>query len=130
MKRLSRFYLGLVALVMGFGLMLQSCGGITAAGLAASANEGCPQDLGDGVVLQKVESEGSWVVFYYSVPEDTNLEAIANAPQEAKVALVDDLKASDKELFEGCAALGVGIRYVYQTSAGKASIDLPAELLK
>lgn len=130
MKRVSKFILGLVALVMGFGLMLQSCGGVTAAGLAAQVNEGCPKDLGDGVILQKVDSEGSWVVCHCSVPEDTNLDAISNAPQEAKMLMVQELKASDKDLFEGCAALGVGIKYVYQTPSGKATIELPAELFK
>jgi len=126
MKGFVKYYLGLVVLILGLGLSLQSCSN-PANALAEQMSAACPRDIGGGVILNKVTVEGNYLVRTFTVPEDTNLEAVAAAD---KAVSAEALKASDKDFVDFLSANDMGVKDVYSNSQGTASLVLEPKLFK
>ena len=119
MKKIASI-LAMLLMVLTISLSLNSCGGVTASALADTYNKQCPRDLGNGVTMTSAKAEGSTIVMNISVPEGTDLEAMeANLDKASAVA---QLRAADKDFFDGVAALGCSLKYVY--TDGTDSIEL------
>jgi len=87
-------------------------------------NAGCPMPVEEGLVMTKLEIEGDYVVYYYSVDEDQLSISLLN---QSKEILKDDLIASLKQLGDDPSAKlfinacktsnkGVGYKYVGNTT--------------
>ncbi len=131
MKRVSKFFMVLAALIMGMGLMLQSCGGLTASTLAAQMSKECPQDLGEGLTMQSVVADGNYIVFNVVVPDGVPVDAVKAALDQDRAGFISLLKESDPDSFDAIGTLGCGIKMIFQNSEGKVEIQVePSELKK
>jgi hypothetical protein len=119
MKKIASIF-AMLLMVLSISLSLNSCGGVTASALADSYNKQCPKDLGNGFSMTSAKAEGSTIVMNISVPEGTDLQAMEAGMDKASA--VAQLKAADKDFFEGVATLGCSLKYVY--SDGTDSIEL------
>ncbi len=130
MKAISKFMLGLMAIVMmlGMSVSIQSCGGATASALASAYNKNCPIDMGNGATLTKVEADGNTIVFSINVPDEIGVEAVlANSD---KAAIASALKSGDPDFAESCATLGVNVKYVYTDSENSGEVLITSDMLK
>jgi len=130
MKQVSKFFLGLMVMIMtlGMSVSMQSCGSMTAEGLAKSVNAQCPIDAGNGMTIKSVVAEGSTMVYNVECPDEIDVTAIpANYD---KKAAIEKMKAQDKDFVEACGALGLNIKYVYKNSENSAEVLITADELK
>lgn len=123
----------LFTIVIVFCLSIASCDrsqAIIQAEVTAS-NLQCPQDLGDGLSLTKVEYEGRYVVHYYKGSDDIYSFSQDLVTDEMKSQIIQtlelqaQLQPSVKKYIEALKKENVGIIYHYNTS--KSVMDVVIE---
>ena len=89
---------------------------------ANAANRQCPQDLGNGLTLTKVDFEGRYVVYYIKGTEDMSF-CQDDATPEMKYQIVRTLQIqaqnneSMKKFIEALKKENIGVLYHYYTSS-------------
>lgn len=130
MKKISKFFMLFAVLVMGMGLAFQSCGGVTAATLAAQINAECPADCGNGLVMESAQADGSVLTINISIPDGIDPNTLTSI-DGIKEAFIQGCNEDDPEFTKTCGSLGVSMKILFKNDQGEAFILCsPEELQK